>query len=66
MRFISHFSVDKFVVSGIKSIPNNGININLSGIDLKIIPAHFLHSAGNFHVYDPVSKILHSGDIFIF
>lgn len=30
---------------------------------LKIIPAHFLHSEGNINVYDPVAKILFTGDI---
>ena len=28
-----------------------------------MIPAHFLHSAGNFQVYDPVSKVLYTGDL---
>ena len=27
------------------------------------MPAHFLHSVGNFQLYDPVSKILFSGDM---
>ncbi len=27
------------------------------------LPAHFLHSEGNFHFYDPVAKILFSGDL---
>lgn len=27
------------------------------------MPAHFLHSVGNFQIYDPVSKILFSGDM---
>lgn len=27
------------------------------------MPAHYLHSSGNFHVYDPRAKILFSGDI---
>ena len=30
---------------------------------LSSLPAHFLHSEGNFQVYDPVSKILYSGDL---
>jgi len=30
---------------------------------LKFIPAHFLHSPGNFSLYDSKSKILFSGDI---
>ncbi|MCY1531040.1 hypothetical protein D9M68_662510 [compost metagenome] len=27
------------------------------------MPAHFLHSVGNFQLYDPVSRILFSGDM---
>ncbi|HMZ57514.1 MAG TPA: MBL fold metallo-hydrolase, partial [Leptospiraceae bacterium] len=27
------------------------------------VPAHYLHSSGNFHLYDPKAKILFSGDI---
>ena len=27
------------------------------------MPGHFLHSVGNFHLYDPVSKILYTGDL---
>ena len=27
------------------------------------IPAHYVHSSGNYSVYDPVAKILMSGDI---
>lgn len=30
---------------------------------IKAVPAHFLHSVGNFQFYDPVSKILFSGDM---
>lgn len=28
-----------------------------------LLPAHFLHSEGNFHFYDPVSRILFTGDL---
>ena len=31
--------------------------------ELIALPAHFLHSEGNFQFYDPVSKILFSGDL---
>ncbi|HLS84566.1 MAG TPA: MBL fold metallo-hydrolase [Arenimonas sp.] len=31
--------------------------------DLLALPAHFLHSVGNFSFYDPVSRILLSGDV---
>lgn len=30
---------------------------------LEILPAHFLHSPGQINVYDPVAKILFTGDI---
>ena len=35
----------------------------LGDLALQAIPAHFLHSAGNFHLYDPQAKILFSGDV---
>lgn len=35
----------------------------MDGADLKIIPAHYLHSSANFHIYDPKAKILMSGDV---
>lgn len=63
IRFIPHFGVDELVSDRIKIIPDEGGVIKLGSIEFKIIPAHYLHSAGNFHLYDPVSKILYSGDI---
>ncbi len=63
MRFIPHFGVDDYVVNRIKAIPDEGMSLYLNGKELKVIPAHFLHSPGNFHVYDPISKILYSGDL---
>lgn len=44
-------------------IPDEGMDIPLGDSVLKAIPAHFLHSVGNFQFYDPVSKILFSGDL---
>ena len=44
-------------------IPDAGRKVSLENIDLEFIPAHYLHSSGNFHVYDAKSKILFSGDI---
>lgn len=44
-------------------IPDQGIDIPLEHSVIKAIPAHFLHSVGNFHFYDPISKILFSGDV---
>ena len=44
-------------------IPDEGMKIELGGLQIYAVPAHFLHSVGNFHFYDPVSKILFSGDV---
>lgn len=63
MRFIPHFGVDELVLNRIKPIPDTGMIVELAGKPLKIIPAHFLHSCGNFQVYDPTSKILYTGDL---
>jgi flavorubredoxin len=46
-----------------KAIKDTGDSIHVGNIDLQFIPAHYLHSSGNFHVYDPVSKIYFSGDV---
>ncbi len=63
MRFIPHFGVDQLVLDRIKPIPDSGMSVKLGGEPLYIIPAHFLHSPGNFQVYDPTSKILYTGDL---
>lgn len=58
--FIRHFGMDTITFS---PIPDEGQSIILDGIQIQFIPAHYLHSSGNFHVYDPVAKILMSGDV---
>ncbi|MBM7559950.1 MBL fold metallo-hydrolase [Marinitoga litoralis] len=61
-RFLPHFGV--FDNSLLEPIPDKGTKITFSdGYSLDIIPAHFLHSLGNFVLYDSISKILFSGDI---
>ncbi len=44
------------------SLHDSGGAIPLGRSNIIALPAHFLHSVGNFHFYDPVSKILFSGD----
>jgi flavorubredoxin len=63
LRFIPHFGLDRLVADRLKGIPDGGMLLDLHGCKLVILPAHFLHSPGNFQVYDPVSKILYSGDL---
>ena len=45
------------------SIPDDGKALQIGDSVLVAIPAHYLHSEGNFQFYDPVSKILFSGDL---
>ena len=45
------------------NIPNKGMNTMLGNITIKSIPAHFLHSDGNFQFYDITRKVLFSGDL---
>lgn len=44
-------------------LPDSGGDIRLGDAVIKALPAHFLHSVGNFHFYDPIAKILFSGDV---
>lgn len=44
-------------------LPDQGQVVNLGQSKIVAIPAHFLHSVGNFQFYDPVAKILFSGDM---
>ena len=58
--FLRHFGMNN-----IEYVPiaDGGMTVSVDGMNLELIPAHFLHSSGNFHVYDPHHKILMSGDI---
>ena len=62
VRFVPHFgSLNTERVVGIE---DGGGEIYLSsGARLRFIPAHFLHSTGNFTLFDERSGILFSGDI---
>ncbi|MCB1599408.1 MAG: MBL fold metallo-hydrolase [Xanthomonadales bacterium] len=65
-RFVPH-SVPHYVATGgqdrYRLIPDAGTEIVMGSCRLKALPAHYLHSVGNFHFYDPISKILFSGDL---
>jgi flavorubredoxin len=58
--FIRHFGCDHITYS---PIPDEGRSLLLNNTELRFIPAHYLHSSGNFSVYDRRAKILFSGDI---
>jgi flavorubredoxin len=63
MRFLPHFAVDRLLERRLSPIPDEGMRLALGETELLLLPAHFLHSSGNFQVYDPRSKILYSGDL---
>ncbi|GBG12657.1 hydroxyacylglutathione hydrolase [Novimethylophilus kurashikiensis] len=58
--FVPHFGgTDQTFIS----IPDEGMPIRVGGLTLQSVPAHYLHSSGNFHLYDPTAKLLFTGDI---
>lgn len=62
-RFLPHFTSGKDYTDRIIGIPDEGMIIMVGASEIKAIPAHFLHSEGNFQFYDPISKILFTGDL---
>ncbi len=58
--FIPHFGGD---AATFVPVPDEGLSFDFGGRLLHIVPAHFLHSSGNLHLYDPQAKILFSGDV---
>lgn len=62
MRFLPHYGLKN--MSCFTGVPDAGMDCELSpDFKLKIVPAHFLHSEGQINVYDPIAKILFTGDI---
>lgn len=69
-RFLPHLA-SPFVTNQIGTslqnrmidIPDKGMRLPFGRSEIVAVPAHFLHSVGNFQFYDPVSKILFSGDM---
>ncbi len=58
--FIRHFGMDKIQY---RSLPDEGGIIDIGSAKLQAVPAHYLHSSGNFHIYDAETKVLMSGDV---
>ncbi|MBS1191218.1 MAG: hypothetical protein H6R10_3010 [Rhodocyclaceae bacterium] len=59
-EFVPHFGGDD---QTLVPIPDEGAVIPLGTLALEAVPAHFLHSSGNFHLYDERARILFSGDV---
>lgn len=62
-RFAPHFCKPGKTAGRIVGIPDAGMRIRVGRNDLWALPAHFLHAEGNFQFWDPVSRILFSGDL---
>ncbi len=60
---VPHLRDEKAMMERLVAIPDEGTILSLGSRELMFVPAHFLHSSGNFHVYDPFSKILYTGDL---
>jgi len=58
--FVPHFGggPDTFV-----SLPDQGGVVPVGRLRLEAVPAHYLHSSGNLHLYDAKARILFSGDV---
>jgi len=59
--FVAHYGheyVDRF-----QPLPDEGGRIYLGRREFEFVPAHYLHSSGNFHLYDPALKVLFTGDV---
>ena len=61
VRFMSHYGFME--MDRVMSLPDHGAKLKFGNDYLKFVPAHFLHSPGNFSLYDSKSKIVFSGDI---
>lgn len=62
-RFVPHFCKPGKTTGRIVGIPDPGMHIPIGNCELIALPAHFMHAEGNFQFYDPISRILFSGDL---
>ena len=62
-RFAPHFCKPGRTQGRIQGIADPGMRIPLGNSVIVALPAHFMHSEGNFQFWDPVSRILFSGDL---
>jgi flavorubredoxin len=62
-RFAPHFTKAGKTEDRVIGVPDAGGRLALGRSEVWLLPAHFMHSEGNFHFYDPVSKILFTGDL---
>lgn len=62
-RFVPHFTKAGKTEDRVIAVADGGGRLALGRNELWLLPAHFMHSEGNFQFYDPVSRILFTGDL---
>ena len=62
-RFVPHFTKTGKTENRVIGVADAGGRLPLGRHELWLLPAHFMHSEGNFQFYDPVSRILFTGDL---
>jgi len=62
-RFAPHFTKVGKTEGRVIGVPDAGGSLQLGDNELWLLPAHFMHSEGNFQFWDPVSRILFTGDL---
>ena len=65
-RFVPHLVPGYMKDAGrerYRLLPDEGGVIAMGDTHIRAVPAHFMHSVGNFGFYDPLSRILFSGDV---
>lgn len=62
-RFVPHFCKPGKTKGRVVGIPDAGCRIAVGASELVALPAHFMHSEGNFQFWDATSGILFSGDL---
>ncbi len=61
--FISHFGMGSSMK--LEGVPDDGMELPIGNTRayVYLVPAHYCHASGNFHVYDPIADILFTGDM---
>lgn len=62
-RFAPHFTKTGKTEDRVIGVSDAGGRLPLGKSELLLLPAHFMHAEGNFHFYDPVARILFTGDL---
>jgi len=63
VRFIPNFCMSDLPEERVLGVPDQGTELEFGNATLQLVPAHFLHSPGNFHVFDKKSGILFTSDL---